>query len=197
MDQMPPPPPKLRTIREEVWIAQADLFLDTDVRLNFPYIARVAAASPYSLEELEAICRDEVAPILEFNLLDIAGEWACFDDDWLVDSIYARQATNPDIPYKLKTWVLEDWRSVVPLIQALRALPPEARQARVGLWYSLRMLFLDKGALPPAGLPDWRHVEYVIREEMWPSFGRLVSKNPSPEDVREQTKIWLAACREP
>ena len=45
MSQMPPPPPKLRTIREQVWIAQSDLFLDTDVRLSFAYIARVAAGS--------------------------------------------------------------------------------------------------------------------------------------------------------
>ncbi len=199
MSQMPPPPPKLRTIREQVWIAQSDLFLDTDVRLNYPHIARVTAGSPFSLEELEAICRDEVAPIVESNLLDIAGEWAGFPDDWLVDVITARLATNPKVPYAMDTDAIKQWHHVAHLVRALRALPPEIRETRVQLWHKLRSLFLDQSPPPPPDLPDWRHVDYVIREELWPAYGPAVEayRVPSASEIRDQTRLWLAACREP
>ena len=205
MDQMPPPPPKLRTIREQVWIAQSDLFLDTDVRLNYAYVARVTAGSPYSLEELEAICRDEVAPIVESNLLDIAGEWAGFPDDWLIRSITERLATHPPVPYPMDTDSIKQWHAVAHLVRALRALPPEIRDARVQLWHSLRGLFLERNEKPPANLPDGRMVDYVIREELWPAFGVSVDAYrqhnprmyPSPAEIHEQTALWLAACPEP
>ena len=73
--------------RRAVWIAQTDLFLDTDVRLHYAHLAYVAANSPFSLAELESIFRDEVAPVFEYNLMDIAGEWAMFADDDVIESV--------------------------------------------------------------------------------------------------------------
>lgn len=41
------------------------------------------AASPYSLDDLDAILHEEVYPACSFNLRQVAGEWAGFDADWL------------------------------------------------------------------------------------------------------------------
>lgn len=143
MDSMDP---TMIAERREVWIALSDLFLDTDVRLNFAYIARVLAASRYTLEELEAICRDEVAPAVESNLLDIAGDWAGFPEEWLIGQITAR----PPGHYRIKTNALNDFRAVAHLASALRALPPEKREERVQLWHKLQPLFLDRNPTRPA-----------------------------------------------
>ena len=69
--------------RRPVWLALSDLFLDTDVNLLREGSTRTLAASPYSLEELDAILREEVCPACSFNLREVAGEWAGFDADWL------------------------------------------------------------------------------------------------------------------
>lgn len=77
------------TERQRVWVALSDLFLDTDVTLHFDYIERELTASPFTIDEIDAILRDEVAPICLFNLYDIAGEWAGFRADWLIKAIEA------------------------------------------------------------------------------------------------------------
>lgn len=69
--------------RRPVWLALSDLFLDTDVNLFRAGNARTLAASPYSLDALDAILREEVYPACSFNLREVAGEWAGFDADWL------------------------------------------------------------------------------------------------------------------
>ncbi len=205
MGQMPPPPPKLRTIREEVWIAQSDLFLDTDVRLNYAYVARVAADSPFSDAELEAIFRDEVAPIVESNLLEIAGEWAMFPAEWLIDSITARLASQPRVPYRMDTSAMDDWRAVAHLVRCLRRLPAEARMARSRLWEALRPLFLDREPEPPAELAaaGAALLEQVFREEMLPAYGASVeayarhnaTMYPTREGLEARWRLWLERAR--
>ena len=69
--------------RRPVWLALSDLFLDTDVNLLREGNARTLAASPYSVDELDMILREEVYPACSFNLREVAGEWAGFDADWL------------------------------------------------------------------------------------------------------------------
>ena len=69
--------------RRPVWLALSDLFLDTDVNLFREANARTLAASPYSMDELDRILREEVYPVCSFNLTLVAGEWAGFDADWL------------------------------------------------------------------------------------------------------------------
>ena len=69
--------------RRPVWLALSDLFLDTDVNLLREGNARTLAASLYSMDELDAILREEVYPACSFNLSQVTGEWAGFDADWL------------------------------------------------------------------------------------------------------------------
>jgi len=76
--------------RRPVWEALSTLFLDTDVSLLRDYRARLLAASPYGIEELERILRDEVFPVCSWNMFSVAGEWAGFDPEWLEARIIRR-----------------------------------------------------------------------------------------------------------
>ena len=66
-----------------MWLALSDLFLDTEVNIWREANTRLLAASPYSLDELDAILREEVYPACSFNLSLVAGEWAGFEPGWL------------------------------------------------------------------------------------------------------------------
>lgn len=75
--------------RQRVWIALSDLFLDTDVSLHFDYITRELVPAPFTLDELDMILRDEVAPVFLPNLLVVAGEWAGFPEERVAQKIGA------------------------------------------------------------------------------------------------------------
>ena len=158
--------------RRPVWTSMANLFLDTDTRLHYAFIARVAAASPYSLEELERIFLTEVAPVLEYNLLDIAGEWAMFRDEYVIESVESRLAGNPE-PYEMRTDVVKCWRQVAHLVGCLRALPEEERLGRSRLWDDLKMMFLDKDPKQAKGLDtvDPALLAHVLAKDMAPAYG--------------------------
>jgi hypothetical protein len=84
------PAPDDLEARRPVWDALSSLFLDTDTSLLRSWRVSVLAPSPYSIEELERILLDEVYPVCSWNLLDVAGEWAGFDPEWLESSILRR-----------------------------------------------------------------------------------------------------------
>ncbi len=88
-ERLPTLPPTRSDLdsRRPVWLALSDLFLDTDVNLFRESNARLLADSPYSLDELDAILREEVYPACSANLSLVAGEWAGFDADWLEQRI--------------------------------------------------------------------------------------------------------------
>lgn len=67
----------------KLWIAMSEHFLDTETRHTLIYSAGVCVQSGLSLDEIEDIFVHEVTPVLRFNLLSVAGEWAGFDEDWL------------------------------------------------------------------------------------------------------------------
>lgn len=72
-------------------MALSGFYLDTELDDdNFRYIANTILDSPYTLEEVKWINKYEVFPILQANLLSMTGEWAGFDEDWLLDRITSR-----------------------------------------------------------------------------------------------------------
>ena len=77
--------------RKSVWLALSDLFLDTDVTVNYDYITRVCAESLFTIDELEMILKCEVAPVVLPNLSNITGEWIGFNEDWLIRKIANRK----------------------------------------------------------------------------------------------------------
>lgn len=77
--------------RRPVWEALSTMYLDTDVALSRAWRVQVLSASPYSLEEIDAILREEIHPVCFSNLLQPAGEWAGFDPDRLEQAIQGRR----------------------------------------------------------------------------------------------------------
>lgn len=82
-------PPQLNIEhRKPIWIALSDFYLDTELQdYDFKHIASKIIESPYSLDEVKEINKYEVFPILQANLLSVAGVWAGFDEEWLIKSI--------------------------------------------------------------------------------------------------------------
>lgn len=109
--------------RIPIWIALSDLYLDTDVALSHDYIVRTLAAAPYSLEELHEMLMYDVHPALYPNLMSVAGEWAGFDEAWLVERI-ATTRRQPRWRRRISHWFVRDigtqWRTLVPMIRAAR-----------------------------------------------------------------------------
>jgi hypothetical protein len=73
----------------------ADLFLDT-AYLEIVSAAKVAERvrpAGYSREQLRAIFKDEVGPAFSFNGLEVAGEWAGWDPQFVRDRVISMQAS--------------------------------------------------------------------------------------------------------
>lgn len=81
------------TQRRPVWVALSEFYLDTELQdEDFKWIAGVLLKSPYSLEEVKAIDRYEIFPVLQFNMLVPAGVWEGFEEALLVERITAHLA---------------------------------------------------------------------------------------------------------
>jgi ABC-type uncharacterized transport system involved in gliding motility auxiliary subunit len=67
--------------RAPIWGALSKFNLDTELDTqNYFGIAAIFTESPYSLEELFKISKEEVFPVLKYNLLSSAGKWAGFQN---------------------------------------------------------------------------------------------------------------------
>ena len=78
--------------RRPVWSVLSELYLDTELDdLDNARIASVLIDSRYSAEQLEEILYRELHPVLQVNLLSVAGEWAGFDQQWLEEQILRRR----------------------------------------------------------------------------------------------------------
>ncbi|SFM97855.1 hypothetical protein SAMN05421594_0053 [Chryseobacterium oleae] len=103
--------------RKPVWIALSDFYLDTELQdSDFRYIAKTILESPYTFEEVKTINTYEIFPVLQANLLQPAGEWAGFNEKWLVEAITTHLETQNRfknlmirIGYKKYGWMQEDY----------------------------------------------------------------------------------------
>jgi hypothetical protein len=82
--------------RIPVWKALAGLYLDAELRdSHYRHIAHTLYNSPYSLEEIRAIDKYEVFPVLHVNVLGPGGEYIRFDEAWLLEKIITRHEDPP------------------------------------------------------------------------------------------------------
>lgn len=103
--------------RTPVWIALSDFYLDTELQdSDFQYIAKTILESPYTFEEIKSINTYEVFSVLQSNLLQPAGEWAGFNEKWLIGAITAHLEKGNrlnriliSISYKKYGWMQEDY----------------------------------------------------------------------------------------
>src|SRR5262245_28825424 len=95
--------------RAPVWDALSEMFLDTELQpADLERLGRQLAASPYTLDELNAILFDEVYPVCIGNLHSVAGEWAGFDSAWLQTAILKHGQSWLRVPRWLQTkhWMI-------------------------------------------------------------------------------------------
>ena len=116
--------------RIPLWEALSEFWLDTELAdFEFDHIARVIAASPYSLEEVRAIHDYEVAPVVAGNLMCVAGAWSGFDSAWLDErcrhfaerrhSRWFRAKIRLQRPF-LAGFTKRYWQQVLPRVLVLR-----------------------------------------------------------------------------
>jgi predicted metal-dependent HD superfamily phosphohydrolase len=83
----------------------AEHFLDTETRHEIPTTALACVEAEIGLDEAKRIWQDEVAPVVAFNLFDVAGQWAGWDEQWLVESIERQRARRSSRSWRwLRYW---------------------------------------------------------------------------------------------
>jgi hypothetical protein len=109
--------------RRRAWLTLSDLFLDTEHDdAAFRRIGRELKATGFSLDQLDAIYADEVAPACVWNTYSVTGVWGGFDREDLerrISRTLARKSALSRIGFlhKLHRWwatrtTAEQWRRV-------------------------------------------------------------------------------------
>ncbi len=108
--------------RMPVWIALSELFLDTELQEDdHQRIAHVLASSPYAEKKLDEILRFEVTPVLKWNLLSVAGEWAGFDEAWLREKLLPRIDKRPFFRPRVFWMMRRRWSHILDIVAKIRA----------------------------------------------------------------------------
>jgi hypothetical protein len=113
--------------RKPVWAALSDLLLDTELTDDdLQRIAGVMKRSGYSVPQLRDIYLFEVAPVVFWNLLSIAGEWDGFNEKRLFAeatkrakkrSLFLRGFVWSGVGKRVMTFATErHWHRLVELI---------------------------------------------------------------------------------
>jgi hypothetical protein len=114
--------------RLPVWQACSNFYLDSDMPPEtLIYIAKVCAVSPYSSRQLDSIMFCEVWPALKWNLFSMAGEWAGWRDNELMELVLSNYRRRLNICWWLtpiKLFYCFRWLAVKRRVAAQRAAAP-------------------------------------------------------------------------
>jgi len=106
--------------RFAVWEALSEFFLDTELGTSdYERIATILMRSGYSLDELRDILNYEVYPACKGNMLSVAGEWAGFRPDWIMQHIAPLKNKRPMLSFGhfVNRWMFQShWDRVSNLI---------------------------------------------------------------------------------
>ncbi len=92
--------------RQPVWIALSEFYLDTELdEHDLKRIAQVFKASGLDLQSIKDIDKQEVFPVLQYNLLWVAGIWDGFDPAFLTEAC-------TKMYFKRNTWWHKSWISI-------------------------------------------------------------------------------------
>lgn len=140
---------------ERLWSALADHFLDTETRHWLPRTARVAIESGLDWPGVERELRCRVGPVAAPNLLDIAGEWAGFPEDWLFARIRDSQGET-EVSRKILNEMTPHWEALrrfyvhlsaggdLPVLEGLAALALERDWTRCYRLFDHLEVFLER-----------------------------------------------------
>jgi hypothetical protein len=147
--------------RRQLWSAMSDLYLDTEVRWDLPWLARRMAESDFSRTELERIFKFEVTPVVHGNMLDVAGEWAGFQDEWLFQAIEAHlPKTNAmsnaalERRYAKQKHAHQDWLATLEFYDVLQELPREEWLEHQQIWSALARFYFEN-TVDPHRIDTW------------------------------------------
>src|SRR5688500_16640423 len=138
--------------RRRVWRALTEVFLDTETRWFFPWIAGELLASGYTREELGAIWRREMVPVYASNLFQVAGEWEGLAVD--EPALLRRASRRPGILAWLAARFLSgQWKRILELRALLERAPEDLRPRLVGAWTAFAHAYLER-SIDPAVLDE-------------------------------------------
>lgn len=158
--------------RRPVWEAMSDLFLDTEVRWNVPYVARACAESGYDAATLERVFWREVFPEAIGNLLQVAGEWGLLS---LPEAALVRRAEADEEPRALRLasgWMVEsEWRAALALVPWLGGADALARQKALDVlgW----RYFEEPGGKNGLATPARARESAALLREAWARYAPL------------------------
>ena len=157
---------------DDLVVALADLYLDTEVRDGLPKLAERMASSGLSATELELLWRKQVTPSVHWNLKTTAGEWAGFDRAWLLREV-ARRAERPglvSVPivgalvHRFRAFGAErEFRVALALAMRLTRVPEEQRARRVAMWEALAHVYFGVDSAPRQPGAERRSAERLAR----------------------------------
>lgn len=108
--------------RIAIWKSMANHFLDNDTDDEIPETARLCVACGLTVEEARDIWCYEVSPAVWLNLYSVAGEWAGWDEAWLIDRIEKLRA-RPSGPirrlFQRRAQRYQAWRAIEARMQDL------------------------------------------------------------------------------
>lgn len=144
--------------RRPVWISFADHFLDTETRHCLPLSALTATEAGLSPEEARDVWRLEVVPAVGANLRHVAGEWAGWDEAWLIERIRScrHRGLRALVMRRVPDVNERAWSVIEECMRALRAVAPERRRALADDLHALARHYFD---FCPTPLEPTRHRE--------------------------------------
>jgi hypothetical protein len=169
--------------RRAVWVAFADQFLDTETRHLIPSAALRCVEVGLALEARD-IWRDEVFPVVGHNLFEVAGEWACWPEEWLIEQIAAQRDRRRCLAglvqracARICCCACEDrWNAIDRCIRLLEETPSALRRSTAGDLELLARLYFDFCPASRASISPERRFELHrrYRSEFLPIFRPLV-----------------------
>lgn len=117
-----------RTALQAAWVALGEHFLDTETRHLLPLTALACVEAGLAPDAVRESWWSDLFPVVGSNLLDVAGEWAGWNSEWLIASVEkvheARRGAHPAKPGRPSRTL----DALVRCVEHLEAVPPVDRQ---------------------------------------------------------------------
>jgi hypothetical protein len=215
------------SVLDDLVVALAELYLDTDVRDTLPRLAQRMLSSGLSRSQIEQLWRCQITPAVHWNLRSAAGEWAGFDRRWLLAEV-ARRREKPGIVawpvvgrvlHRLSAYgAAPEFRAALWFVERLRGLAEPARPRRVATWQALLQVYYsvdgELGAphtdAEHSRAPSQRSADALVRRyELDPGelsdefrvicdvLAPLLSRAPLATSAESQVAAWLDRLSQP
>jgi hypothetical protein len=215
------------SVLDDLVVALAELYLDTDVRDTLPRVAQRIVGSGLTRSQIEQLWRCQITPAVHWNLRSAAGEWAGFDRRWLLGEV-ARRRNKPGlmawpllgrVVHRLRAFGAErEFRTALWFAERLRNVPERLRPRRIATWQALLQVYysVDGELLAPhtdaehSRPPAQRSADSLVRRhELDPgelsdefraicdALAPLLSREPLTTTAESQVAAWLDRLSQP